>query len=64
MANFGANRYFIGTLLYPWSMEGIGIVSVSNLLPTSKYVCARSEFWMVCSVGAGFILIRTERPYI
>jgi hypothetical protein len=50
--------------MYPSSMEDIGIVSVSNLLSTSKYVCACSKFWMVCSVGAVFILIRTEHPYI
>jgi hypothetical protein len=32
--------------------------------PTSKFVCVCSVDRMVCSVGARFILVRTEHPYI
>lgn len=39
-------------------------VGVSNLAPISKFVCARSRFQMVLSVGARFILVQAECPYI
>jgi hypothetical protein len=32
--------------------------------PTSKFVCARSGVRLVSPMGTGFILVRTERPYI